>query len=563
MQEDRSPRWASWGAVALVVVLVAVNVAWWHAHRAGGPVDLDEAWYLDLAFHASGPGHRVLTAPYVLWREPSFQAPLLPALTLPLHYGLGRTLAVSYLVLSVVLAALVAATYLLGRRLTTTAGWALLAAAVTATLPGIVDYSRHYHFALAATTTFTAGLLTLVRTRRFTHRGWSLGFGLALGLLVLSRTIMLAFAPGLVVAAVWSVTRLPRGERSAAWRNLALALGLAALVAGSWYVFSFRSVWHYLTGWGYGEQSRQYGAASIASARFWLGDAAAVVGEGLYLPTAVLLLAAAVLGTTTGAWRRSCTWRRVADSDALLVAVPLALGAAALLSSRNDGTGFVLPLLPGAVVLVVAVASRARPPMLARVLGGALLAAGAAPLVTKAQVLDPLDREVAVEAAPWARLPVVDASSLIDRYVEAYTGAPNDDRTRAWTDAVDELLAGSSAGEGGTTTDLATTVDGPMVSAPLLQLRAVLAGRDDVRVASVDRSTTDADDPEALAAVLADLTDQGFTRLLTGPERLAWTGFGLPEDLTTAAARRAGFTPAGEVELPDGGRITVWTAPTP
>lgn len=242
MQEDRSPRWASWGAVALVVVLVAVNVAWWHAHRAGGPVDLDEAWYLDLAFHASGPGHRVLTAPYVLWREPSFQAPLLPALTLPLHYGLGRTLAVSYLVLSVVLAALVAATYLLGRRLTTTAGWALLAAAVTATLPGIVDYSRHYHFALAATTTFTAGLLTLVRTRRFTHRGWSLGFGLALGLLVLSRTIMLAFAPGLVVAAVWSVTRLPRGERSAAWRNLALALGLAALVAGSWYVFSFRSV---------------------------------------------------------------------------------------------------------------------------------------------------------------------------------------------------------------------------------------------------------------------------------------------------------------------------------
>ena len=189
---DRSPRWASWGAVALVVVPVAVNVAW-VARPLGGRAGRPDGspGTLDLAFHASGPGTARSPRPTCCGASPAFQAPLLPGPDPPSALAGWAHPGGELPVPSVVLAALVAATYLPGCRPTTTAGWALLGGGGDRHLPG--DQSTTAGTTTsppAATTTFTAGLLTLVRTRRFTHRGWSSVW--APGPLVLSRTIMLA-----------------------------------------------------------------------------------------------------------------------------------------------------------------------------------------------------------------------------------------------------------------------------------------------------------------------------------------------------------------------------------
>lgn len=548
--------------LALLVVLVtAGNALWLHRHRLGGPRDVDEAAYLGLAFYASNPAHRIVTTPWVLFPSTGYQAPLLPLTTGLLHDVLGRSVFVGYLTNLGFLALLLVATYALARRFTT-GWWSLLAATVVATTPGIVDYTRHYHFAVPATATFTVALVALLRSERLTRRWWAVGFGVALAAVLLARTMMLAFAPGLVLAAVLAILAGPATDRRAGFRNLALALVIAVVGAGSWYAFSAPEVWDYLTGYGYGTESTGYGADSMTSLRFWLSDLVAVVSDGFYLPLALVLTAGAVVGLVTGP-RVHGGWRARLHGEAVLVALPLALGFVALITSRNTGTGFVLPLLPGTVVLVVALLARARPPVLARVLAGALLAAGAVTVLTKAQVVGPFERQVSVQAAPWARLPVVDPSSIIDRYIATYTGTPNDERIDAWDDAVDELLVRTSASEGGTSTGLLTSVDGPMVNVPLLQLRAVLAGREDLRVTTVNRTTIDTDDPEVLAAWLGDLADDGYVNLLTGPERLDWPGVGLPESLTTEAADRAGYTRVDQVELPDGGQVTIWAAPRP
>ena len=565
MQEDPPSRWPGRCVAALVAAQVAVHAAWLHAHRAGGPLDVDEAAYLAFAFEVTNARHRIVTGPLLVWPHTGAVAPLVPILTAPLHLVLGRSIEVSHLTNLVFFAVTVAVTYLLARRLAPP-WWAALAATVVATAPGITDYTRHYHFAVASTAAVTLALLALLRSEHLRRRGWSLAFGVALGVALLTRTFVVAFAPGLVLAAVLLVWR-GTGDRRRATAHLALALVAAGVLAGSWYVFSAPDVRDYLTGYGYGVESTSYGATAVASVQWWLSDAVAVMSDGLYLPVTVVL----ALGATAGAVTvlrgrpRGARLAAVLDSDALPVVVAVATGFGALLTSGNQGTGFVLPLLPGAVVLGVALTARCRPPALATTVAVALVLVAAANVAVKAQVVSALDGEVAWRPAAWATLRVSSGESIIDRYLAAYDDR-DEGREDGWLAANRELYHQTVAHAPADDPDpeVLFLVEGPNLNSSVPLMISQL--EDERRFAG--RNPAEAEigglrDADALTAVLRSgrtAAAGALDQVVTGPEALSWPGRGLPEDVTTTAARAAGFTPVARIALPDGRTATLWAA---
>mgnify|MGYP002078509811 CR=1 FL=1 len=546
------------------MALVALHAAWLRTHRSGGPLDIDEAAYLTLAFQTTNADHRIVTGPLILWQNTGALAPLVPLTTAPLHLVLGRSIEVSHLTNLVFFPITVVATYLLARRLAP-AWWAALAATVVATAPAITDYTRHYHYALAATATFTVALLALVRSRRLDHRGWSLAFGVALGAVLLSRTYLLAFVPGLVLAAAVLAWRAPDRRRTAG--HLLLALVVGGVLAGSWYLFSAPEIWDYLTGYGYGDDSSRYGAASVTSLQWWLSDAVAVVSDGLYLPFTIALAVGAGAGLATVVRSRERGTRRsllrlVLDSDAFPLLVAIAAGFAALLTSRNQGTGFVLPLLPASVVLAVALTARARPRTVGLAVAVALCLVATVNVTAKAQVLPALDDEVAVRPASWAMLRVTSGESVIDRYLRTYD-ADDEGREDGWLPANRELYHDTieHAPADDADPEVLFLVEGPNLNSTVPGLFSQIEDRRRF----VGRNLTQADTASAdelTERLRAGRDDGSIDQVVTGPETLSWPELGFPEELAVEAARAAGFVPAETVALPNGDEVTLWVAPT-
>jgi len=140
--------------------------------------------------------------------------------------------------------------------------------------------------------------------------------------------------------------------------GLIVALGATHL----WWLLCFRRGFPV----GYGGPSANTGSSfSPLSPGLWTHELRRAVNTFLYLPlAAVLILALAVAAAAALARRRDWSsrveldrvLRRAARSEAVVPAIVVVEGYLALTSSRNDGTGFVMPLLPPAIALVVVAA---------------------------------------------------------------------------------------------------------------------------------------------------------------------------------------------------------------
>ena len=107
-----------------------------------------------------------------MWSGQRDFAPLLPLVSTPFETIFGRTTAVALATQFVFLGVLLAATYALARRLTDARG-GVLAAAVVAGTPGVIDFSRSYQFPVTAAAMLTAATFGLLATSRLDRRGWS------------------------------------------------------------------------------------------------------------------------------------------------------------------------------------------------------------------------------------------------------------------------------------------------------------------------------------------------------------------------------------------------------
>ena len=354
-------------AGAALLGLAIANLVWLHGYRFGLPFNIDEAGYLQRSIQyqqAIDAGSvRQLIAH---WQTPDIVAPVLPFLAgivqSVLHltpWGIVGVEQLFYL-------ATVVGSYLLARRLLAWP-WSLGAAALVAGLPGLIDSSHLYYLSSPATALFVLCLWGQSRAWDFLRLRRAVGWGVLLGIFCLTRSMVVAFIPAFVVVA--SGRALHSASRRTAVRNLVIGLVIGGFIAMSWYWTSWRTVYRYLTQYGYGSQANLYTGAPqqlsvVQRIHMRFMD---VANQDVYLPLLLALVLSLLLCAVLWAWRARLRQSshdgaqherpgRLAAAyahplfDAAAVTV---LVAVVLCTTSNSGSYFELPLVPVLIVIAV------------------------------------------------------------------------------------------------------------------------------------------------------------------------------------------------------------------
>src|SRR5215211_6738619 len=543
--------------------LGATHLWWLLRFRRGFPVDIDEAGYLWFAFtlhdRLRGDGPLGLVREF---QNEGWVAPLLPALTAVLEVPAEAGDAVAAMAVQLVFfAVLVLASYGIGERLLDRRA-GLVTALVVATMPGVTDFVRTYHLVIPSTAMYALATYALLASNRLRHMRWSIVFGVAVGLMLLSRSMMLAFLPALPLAAAWIV--LVDGRDGTQVRNFKLAAlaGFATILA--WYATSGPKIVHYVVNFGYGGPSANTGSScSPLSPGLWTHELTRAVNAFLYLPlAAVPILALAVAAAAALARRRDWPSRvelgrvlgRAARSEALVPAIVVVEGYLALTSSRNDGTGFVVPLLPPAVALVVVAALKVPWRAARTALIAAFVLVAAFNVVMKADVIIEASepREVAV--------PVFGTATLSNgrgwihehlRFAAGYTLGPPTrwlpDRERRWASIHEQV-----ARELGDAERVTVVPEEPLVSASVLRLGGYRAHSD----AAFEHGEIGGDD--RVAAYEQFLRRERPDAIVTTSRDRPQFAPRINNRLVEQAARSLGYTLERRFPTPDGRQLRVW-----
>jgi hypothetical protein len=556
-------RWALVVAAA-GLALLALDGWWIASHRHGYPLNIDEAAYTTiglvdyLGLRAGG-----LHGWWEAMQAQTPNAPLVPALSSLLYLakagvmeGLG--------VIGGFMVLLGLAIYGIGERLAGPRRGALAALAAM-TAPGVLAFAHVYIFALPSAALLACGVYALLRSDGLQRWPWALACGVALGLMLLARTMTVAFVPGVLAAAGLALVAR-ESDRQATTRgllNLVLLVLATAAVAALWYWRNLQPVLDYLTDFGYGGKSAEFGTEHrlISWAR-WTGVAERIAGVDLLLPLALLTLAGllaagvAALRRVQGAGNRPAALAALARTDAAAVAIVAACGYAALTSSANTGFGFSLPvsvlLLPLAVVALRHF-RRATGPVIAAV---ALIAA--VNLAASTSLWSDLSQDRRIDLPGLAPLSWLNGVPLV--VSDLRTQIPGsetrfDPRDRRWPRANARLAAFLLAQEGDPVVAFASRSH--ILNTNTVALAAVLQAHQGIPMAQLV-----ADDGDSVGAYSRRLSDPryGLPGLLITMSSEA--GDYMPrvtQNRAEAAARRAGFRLIQTLTLPDRRLLRVWS----
>jgi hypothetical protein len=560
--------WASthrWlvGVLGVTVLLAAATLLWDDARLLGYPLQIDEAGYLSIAendrigFQSNGIHGWAET---ILNQAPF--APLVPALTSPLLV-INQSNMQGYVVLAFFLVLLTIAVYGIGERL---AGprYGALAAIVVASMPGVANFSRSYVFALPAAALMACAVYSLLRAERLQRSRWAIAAGAAVGAMLLARTMTVAFVPGILVAAVVPLACRPESGLRRSLINLGLLCVAAFAVAAPWYLHNLDAVVEYLTEFGYGERSTEYGTShSILSWDWWTDVFSRIAATDLFLLLAVLVvvglavLLVAAVRRIVDAEHRWPALRDLLASDASVVAIVAASAYVALSSSRNVGLGFTLPVTVLLVPLAVLALRRH-----SRVLAPAIVVLGALAVINLTSAFtfsDSLSGVWAVDVPGFGGVPIVDGRPISVQQIRVQVDGPEtrfDEKDRGYVRAADELAE--------------TFV--PKLHAPVVAFGSrnrvintntvMLAGLRNYNVVIPMAQLLSTDGPTA----------QDFAEHLTNPL------YGLPQIVVTTSTSNRDFEPRVSqatvekavrslgmrriqtIRLPDGRQVRVWTA---
>lgn len=562
----REPRrvalWSAAGLVLLASLLCAHHAQWFFSERPGLTIEVDEGAYLGGAVQVTNRAleHRLGAVASYYFEEQQQHAPLLSLVTVPFLVVGSIGLQWALVAQLPVLVLLMLATFLLARRLVGDP-WSVLAAAVVGCAPSFVDYTRTYHFGLLSAATMTAAVWCLVASEGFTRRWPSVGWGIFVGLALLSRTMMVSFAPGLVVAGALAAVAVPTGRR----RRIAYfgaGLACATVVALPWWVANWRAVSTYLKGFGYGGSGNAYGPLySPTEPLYWLRIPYRMAQE-LYLPLALLLL----VGVASAGWFAVRSARRsgvrafiigAIESGHLLVVVVLGSGMGALMSSRNKGTGFILPLLPMVVVLAVSGVSRMRLTSVRRALVALLCLTLAVDVAMKSGTVGSLAdaRMASFSVSEWP-IPITDGRSHLDAYLEP-TGYPSDfDALSPTVDTIDCMVEHTRSPD----VPVAVVADGETLVNGTYMALVQQIHRDPISVLTVHQTATNS--VESYAQQLTDFTAEFLVTLDLEPFPASFSG-AVDEVALVKAGRALGFEPVCRLPLIGDRVVRVWQREVP
>jgi hypothetical protein len=551
---------------SIVATAGAVN-AWWLVHfRDGYPVDIDEAGYLWFAFrlrHAFDVDG--LSGWWNSFQHEGWVGPLLPSVTGLMQLVTGSNGIVPAMAVQLVFfAILVVASYGIGSRLLDRRA-GLLTAATVATLPAVSDFVRTYHLVIAGSAMYAASAYALLASDRLRRRGWAILWGATLGLMLLSRAMIVAFVPALPVAAVW-ILAVDRADR----RRLAnFALGLAAFagVTALWYATSWRPIFDYLTSFGYGDHSPARGPRlSVFSTDFWTDEVIGTIDLSLYVPLACVLAAAflaalaAVASRTRSSAAAARLLRRASTSDAIVPAFVVLEGYLALSTSSNDGTGFVVPILPSLVALAVVAALRLPWHALRVALAVALAATCAFNVLMKADVVSAASEYRSIDLPGLGLATVTSGRGFFHQHLvndAGYTlGPPTHPlppQDRGWLPLYGSIVAPFDHPPAGIDPRLYLATSEPLLNPSAVRLAAIRRGQP---AGIFEKVATGGDDS---VAAYRRFLDAAKPDLLVTASRQAWHfGPEITQRRVETAARAAGFTPLEQLHTPDGRTLQLW-----
>ena len=497
--------------------------------------------------------------------EQGVQAPLVPLSAVLPNLVFGTGVDASLLVEPAFFALLVLATYAVARRLMTP-WWALLAALVVATAPVVGDYARIFHFSVPAGALLVSALWALMKSEGLTRRRWAIACGLLLGLMVLARSMTIAYLPGFAAAAALPI--LLEEDRRERLVNFALLCISGAVLAGLWYLPNATSVGSYLLNFGYGAESEAYGAEhSPFSVAYWTREIGALVDE-LYFPlsAALALCALAALVSALAARDRRLpsrgelrTWLLGDVALALVIALE---GYVALTSSKNQGTAFALPWIPVLVVLVCAAVARIRQRPL-RLAAVALLATVAVLNLTMKSgfvsgIADPqtadlplLGETTVLDGRGLVQIEVADAG-----YPAGSPTEPMPELQKEWLPFAGEVARGVTAyaERHGEEPNLGWGFDDLLLNNTRVALGAELELSRSVPTLFLKPFP----DGDSAASYRRQLEEAESNLLVVGERGPGATGIHLTRPRVEAAGRQLGFRPVRDFTAPDGRELTVW-----
>jgi Dolichyl-phosphate-mannose-protein mannosyltransferase len=544
----------------LILIAVALHLIWLERFRRGFLTEWDEAGYIQIAvLDRAGLAHDgLLGLARAVVTQPA-EAPLVPLTTVAVYLVAGVGIFASLLVLPLFFAFLLVATYALARELVDP-WWAVLATAVVAAIPGVIDYTRLYHFSVPAALWATAALWALIHSDGFRNRWSSLGLGAALGLMVLTRTMTLAYLPGFGLAAV---VQLLHGRRTASRvANVGLASLTALAVAATWYARNISNVWSYLSSAGYGSTSGTYGRGHpLISVAYWTKELSLVV-EQLYVPLAVAIAACFVVWAAANVRvSRRPHLGNPRTRAALTILIVLVTAYVALTSSKNEGTAFALPLLPPLVLLAVVALTNVRASSLRAALAAALVAVALANVVMKSGFVDPLARPRWIDLPILHRVPVFDGYGIIQEEV-AGAGYPVGSPTqpllgmhRLWTPDTEHVVRfiRARAANAHVAPRVLVAADDGLFNNTRLRLASALLSGEYMPVGRLTPSTTGDRVTTYVLKIHAYRANAiVVTRAAPGSART------ITLSKIAAAARQTGFRRARRFSLPDGRPAWVW-----
>lgn len=546
----------------LVTLFLAEGGRWIWVYRAGQPFDIDEAGYLSFAFVDL---HGLLTGGLPGFFEAingqPVHAPGASALAALAFLLAGPNPGVGLLVPLLMSGITLVATWILARRVAT--GYvAILATILVGTTPVFVDFSTAFNFAIPATCATTLALLAYSYSQICSRLSWTIVFGICVGLIPLFRTMAIVFLPGIAIAVVVQVLTAP-DHRLRRIAHSAVAGLVAICVAATWYWTNWRDVWDYLTSFGYGSRSAEYGSPqTLFSLQMWRGFISNVIAN-VYLPFAVLLAFCGLgMVVVTYSRARNVGWRKalncIARSGVFPSAVLIAEGLLFLATSANRGSGFLLPLIPVSMILVAWTLARVFekrwwvPMVIVAVIG---LVSFVPKIDLKSPLADPVTMSV-----PWlGGVTVSNGRGTIQSYesdggyASEYPALPISAREgAAWMRSIEE----------GTMREDSVNGAAGVVS---FGFRHILYNISSFRLARLSKGLPALPTTMIAPSVTGGrqgyidwLTTEPTCTLLTSPGILGEIAPYVDHRELTAAAIELGFEPVGTQRLPDDRIVTFW-----
>ncbi|MDH6296595.1 ArnT family glycosyltransferase [Agrobacterium fabrum] len=342
-------------AILICALFAAVSIRWVLLYRYGGALDIDEAGYiaysiaLERAFVGGGVGgwlHAFFT--------PMGQAPLTMVFaSWLLVVGGTHSEWIALLTNSFVFFFLLYTVYKLAKKeYTHIVGF--FSVLFVASNPYIIDYSRSFNFSTSTALFFLATIYCFRQSEGMSKLYWVAATGFCAGLMVMSRTMALAFLPAfaivfLIESLLWQTP----------WRRLVLSIFVGCvcfvMICGPWFAVNFKIVFEYLFTFGYGQKAAEYGKGdgifsyeNIAS-RLNLLDSIKIYHVILFIFGAFFVFLNLFLPRTDN--KKGLSF----SSHVLLLCCLCFL---TLMSSRNIGSAFDLPLFPPLTIIGVGAVAR-------------------------------------------------------------------------------------------------------------------------------------------------------------------------------------------------------------